>query len=123
MTSRFIPAAAVVTLTLAQAAAPVWSEPASDTTATVRDDARTAGHAIAHGATTVGHEVAHESREAGHSIADHTRAARDTVRDDSKKTGHTIADGARSLARAVHEGFLRLKAGFTGKSGEPPPKS
>ena len=123
MRSRFIPAAAAVTLTLAQAAAPVWSEPASDTTATVRDDARTAGHAVAHGAAGVGHEVADKSREAGHSIADHTRPARDTVRDDSKKAGHAIADSARSVARTVHDGFLRLKAGFTGKSSEPAPKS
>jgi hypothetical protein len=79
MRSKFIPAAAAVTLTLAQAAAPVWSEPAPDITSTVRDDARTAGHAI--------------------------------------------ADSARSVARTVHDGFLRLKAGFAVKSGEPAPKS
>ena len=124
MRSRFIPAAAAVTLTLAQAAAPVCSnEPASDTTATVADDARTAGHAVAHGATTFGHKVADKSRDAGHAIADHTRSTRDTVRDDSKKTGHAIADGARNVGRTVREGMQKLKADMTGKSSEPVPKS
>jgi hypothetical protein len=123
MKARFIWAAAAVTLTLAQAAAPVWCAPASDTTATVKDDARTAGHAVAHGATTVGHTVADKSREAGHAIANGTRSARDSIRDDSKKAGHAIADGARNVGHTVREGMQKLKAGFTGKSDEPAPKS
>jgi len=123
MKAKFITAAAAATLILVDAAAPVWCAPASDTTATVKDDARTAGHAVAHGATTVGHSVADKSRDAGHAIADGTRSARDTVRGDSKKTGHAIADGARHLGRTVKEGVQRLKAGRTGKTGEPAPKS
>jgi hypothetical protein len=123
MKASFIAAAAAVPLILAEAAAPVWCAPASDTTATVKDDARTAGHAVAHGATSVGHTVADKSREAGHAIANGTRSTRDTVRDDSKKAGHAIADGARSVGRTVREGMQKLKAGMTGKSSEPGPKS
>jgi len=45
------------------------------------------------------------------------------VRDDSKKAGHAIADGARNIGRKVREGMEKLKAGVTGKSREPAPKS
>jgi hypothetical protein len=123
MKVRFIWAAAAIALTLAQAAAPVWCAPAPETTTSVKDDARTAGHAVAHSATTVGHAVADKSREAGHAIANGTRSTRDTIRDDSKKTGHAIADGARNIGRSVREGMHKLKAGFTGKSGEPAAKN
>ena len=108
---------------LASAPAPVWCAPPSESATTVKDDARTAGHAVAHGATTVGHSVADKSREAGHEIASGTRSARDTVRDDSKKAGHAIADGARNIGRKVREGMEKLKAGATGKSRQPAPKS
>src|SRR5262249_10947013 len=57
MKASFIAAAVAASLMLAEATAPVWCAPPSDSTATVRDDARTAGHAVAHGATTVGHTV------------------------------------------------------------------
>jgi hypothetical protein len=123
MKARFVAAAAAVPLILTEAAAPVWCAPASDATATVKDDARTAGHAVAHGATSVGHTVADKSREAGHEIANGTRSTRDAIRDDSKKAGHAIADGARTLGRTVREGMQKLKTGVTGKSNEPAPKS
>jgi hypothetical protein len=123
MKARFSWAIAALPLILASALPPVWCEPPADSTTTVGDDARTAGHAVAHGATTVGHTVADKSRQAGHEIASGTRSARDTVRDDSKKTGHAIADGARNIGRKVHEGVEKLKAGVTGKSREPAPKS
>ena len=123
MKASFIAAAVAVSLMLAEATAPVWCAPPSDSTATVKDDARSAGHAVAHGATTVGHTVADKSRDAGHAIANGTRSARDTVRDDSKKTGHAIAEGARNVGRTVREGMQKLKAGMTGKPSEPAPKS
>jgi hypothetical protein len=123
MKARFLAAAAAVPLILAEAAAPVGWAHASDTTATVREDARTAGRAVAHGATTVGHTVADKSRDAGHAIANGTRAARNSIRDDSKRAGHAIADGARNVGRTVREGMQKLKAGTTGKSGEPAPHS
>jgi hypothetical protein len=123
MKARFKAAATAVPLILAVAAAPVWCAPAPDTIATVKDDARTAGHSVAHGATTVGHTVADKSRETGHAIANGTRSARESIRDDSKKAGHAIADGARTVGRTVREGMQKLKAGMTGKSGEPAPKS
>jgi isopentenyl phosphate kinase len=89
----------------------VRAEPA-DTAATVKEDARTAGHAVAHGAASV-----------GHTVADDTRTARDTIRDDSKKAGHSVAEGARNLGRTVRDGFKRLKANLTGKPSKPEPKS
>jgi hypothetical protein len=120
MKARFL-AAAAVPLILAVATAPAWCVPASDTTATVKEDARTAGHAVAHGATTVGHTVADKSREAGHAIANGTRSARNSVRDDSKRAGHAIADGARNVGRTVREGMQKLKDGMTGKPSKPAP--
>jgi hypothetical protein len=123
MKAGFIAAAVAVSFLLAAGAGPAWCAPTSDTTAAVKDDARTAGHAVAHGATSVGHSVADKSREAGHAIANGTRSARDTVRDDSKKTGHAIADGARKVGRTVRDGMQKLKAGMTGKSSQPAPKS
>jgi hypothetical protein len=86
MKARFIRAAAAAALLLAPALVPVQSAETSGTTAAVKDDARTAGHAVAHGATTV---------------------------------GHSIAEGARHLGRTVRDGLERLKAGMTGRSGEP----
>jgi hypothetical protein len=124
MKARFIVAAAAVPLILAEASAPVWSAPDPDTTATLKDDARTAGHAVAHSAASVGHTIADKSREAGHAIANGTRSTRDAIRDDSKKAGHAIGDGARNIGRTVREGMQKLKAGATGKSSQPaPPKS
>jgi hypothetical protein len=91
----------------------------SDTTASVKDDASTAGHAVARGATTLGHNVADKSRAAGHTIADDSRTARDTVRGDSKKAGHSMAEVARKVGRAVRDGFNRAKAGLSGKPSHP----
>ena len=125
MKAGFIPAAtAAVTFMLAPALVPVWGADGSDTGPTLKDDARSAGHAVAHGATTAGHTIADKSREAGHAIADGTRSARNTVRDDSKKVGHAVAEGSRNFGKSVRDGFNRLKAGMTGKSpNEPAPKS
>jgi hypothetical protein len=123
MKASLVRATAAIALMLAPTIAPVWCAPTSDAAATVKDDARTAGQAVAHGATTVGHTVADKSREAGHEVANGTHSARDTIRDDSKKVGHAIADGARSVGRTVREGMQKLKAGFNGKSGAPAAKS
>jgi len=120
--------AAVAVFMLAPAL-PAWSAAASETAGKVKDDAKAAGHAVAHAGHAVadksretGHVVADKSREAGHSIADGTRSARDTVREDSKKTGHAVAEGTRNLGRTIHDGFQRLKAGVTGKRSEPDPR-
>jgi hypothetical protein len=130
MKATFIRAAVAVTFVLAPAWAPVLSAEASETATTVKDDAGAAGHAVAHAGRAVadksretGHAIADKSREAGHSIADSTRSARVTVHEDSKKTGHAIAEGARNLGRTIRDGFQRLKAGMTGKTSGPDPKS
>ncbi len=123
MKARFIPTATAVVLVLAPALMPVRSAESADTSATVKDDARAAGHAVAHGATTVGHAIADKSREAGHAIADGTRSTRATIRDHSKKTGHAVAEGARRVGRTVREGVEKLKASVRGKSDGPAPKS
>jgi hypothetical protein len=125
MRAGFIPAATVaVSFMVVVALVPVWGAAGSDTDPTIKEDAKSAGHAVAHGATTAGHAIGDKSREAGHAIADGTRAARNTVRDDSKKAGHTIADGARNFGKSVRDGFNRLKAAMTGKSPNgPAPKS
>lgn len=125
MKAGFIAAAsAAVAFMLAPALVPALGVDSPDTGPSIKDDAKSAGHAVAHGATTAGHTVADKSREAGHAVANGTRTARDTVRDDSKKAGHAIADGARNFGKSVRDGFNRLKATMTGKSpNEPAPKS
>ena len=112
----------VATVVLFAGLASVARAQTSDTTATVKDDARNAGHAVAHGASTLGHSVAEKSRAAGHTIADDSRTARDRVRDDSKKAGHSMAEAARNVGRAVRDGFTRVKAGLSGKPSQPEPK-
>jgi hypothetical protein len=112
MKATFIRPAAAAAFVLVWGLAQVARAEPPETAATVKDDARTAGHAVAHGAVNV-----------GHTIADDTRTARDTVRDDSKKAGHSIAESARNLGRSVRDGFKRLKAGLRGKPSEPEPKS
>ena len=121
---------AAVAVILLAPALPVWSAEASETAGKVKDDAKEAGHAVAHAGHTIadksretGHAVADKSRDAGHSIADSTRSARDTVREDSKKTGHAVAEGTRNLGRTIHDAFRRLNTGVTGKRSEPDPKS
>lgn len=103
MKAGFIAAAStVLILMLAPSLAPALGVDSSDTRPSIKDDAKSAGHAVAHG----------------------TRTARDTVRDDSKKAGHAIADGARSVGKSVRDGFNRLKGAMTGKPpNEPAPKS
>ena len=124
MKTGFIAAAsAAVTLMLAPSLAPALGVDSSDTGPSIKDDAKSAGHAVAHGATTAGHTIGEKSREAGHAIADGTRTTRDTVRDDSKKAGHAIADGARNIGKSVRDGFNRLRGALTGRSpNEPAPK-
>jgi len=129
MKASFIRATVAVAFILAPAWAPVWSVEASETAVSVKDDAKAAGHAVAHAGHTIadksretGHAIADKSREAGHSVADGSRSARDTVHEDSRKTGHAIAEGARNLGRTIRDGFQRLKAAMTGKPGAPEPK-
>jgi hypothetical protein len=113
---------AALTVALFAGLASVGRAQTSDTTPTVKDDASTAGHAVAHGATALGHSVAEKSRAAGHKIADDSRTARDAVRDDSKKAGHSMAEAARNVGRAVRDGFNRVKAELSGKPSQPEPK-
>src|ERR1700741_4683483 len=40
---------------------------------TIKEDAKTAAHAVAHSARTVGHAVADTSRKVGHEVADTSR--------------------------------------------------
>ncbi|HEY2417245.1 MAG TPA: hypothetical protein VGH84_04955 [Steroidobacteraceae bacterium] len=127
MKASFIRAA--VAVFILAPALPVWSAEPSETAGNVKDDAKAAGHAVAHAGHAIadksretGHVIADKSRETGHSIADSTRSARDTVRQDSKKTGHTVAEGTRNLGRTIRDGFQRLKTGVTGKRSEPDPR-
>jgi hypothetical protein len=73
----------------------------ADTTTTIKDDAKTVGHAVAHSAKAVGH----------------------TVADDSKKVGHAVAHGAKAVGAKAKEGADKVKGAVTGKSDEPAPKS
>ena len=102
MRAIFVRAAAAATFALVLAPAThAQSQEVPNTAATVKDDAKTAGHAVAHGANAVGH----------------------TVADKSRQTGHAIAEGARSVGRSFKDGANKVKAAVTGKSGGPEPKS
>ncbi|GAC1694419.1 MAG: hypothetical protein PVS2B3_04510 [Steroidobacteraceae bacterium] len=103
-------AALAATVTLALNAA--GHAQSTDTTTTIKDDAKTVGHAIAHSATTV-----------GHTVAEKTKPARDTIREDSIKVGHAVAHGAKAVGAKAKEGAGKVKGAVTGKSDEPAPKS
>jgi hypothetical protein len=128
MKARFVRAA--VAVFILAPALPVWSAEPSETAGKVKDDAKAAGHGVAHAGHAIadksretGHVVADKSRAAGHSVADSTRSARETVREDAKKTGHAVGEGTRNLGRTIRDGFQRLKSGVTGKHSEPDPRS
>ena len=110
MKNTLIRAAIAATITLAFNAA-VQAQ-TTDTTTTIKDDAKTVGHAVAHSATTV-----------GHTVADKTKSARDTIREDSKKVGHAVAHGAKTVGEKAKEGAGKVKGAVTGKADEPAPKS
>ena len=112
MKANFLRAAMAATLALAWAAAThAQSTPASDTKTTVKEDAKTVGHAVAHSARTV-----------GHTVAEKTKPARDTIRDDSKKAGHAVAHSAKTVGKKVKDGAEKVKTTVTRKSDEPPSK-
>ncbi|HYM41824.1 MAG TPA: hypothetical protein VET46_03555 [Steroidobacteraceae bacterium] len=66
---------------------------------TIKEDAKTVGHAVADGARTVGHAVADTSRKVGHEVAEKTAPARAAIKEDSKKAGHAIEHGAKTVAQ------------------------
>jgi hypothetical protein len=103
---------AAIAATYALALSAAAHAQSADTTTTIKDDAKTVGHAVAHSATTV-----------GHAVADKTRPVRDTIRDNSKKVGHAVANGAKTVGAKAKEGAGKVKGAVTGKSDEPAPKS
>jgi hypothetical protein len=110
MKNALLRAAIAATLTLAFNAA-VQAQ-STDTTTTIKDDAKTVGQAVAHSATAV-----------GHTVAEKTKATRDTIRDDSKKVGHAVAHSAKAVGEKAKEGAGKVKGAVTGKADEPAPKS
>jgi gas vesicle protein len=88
---------------LAGALSLMTSAPAQETQSggvkeTVKEDAKTVGHAVEHSARTVGHAVADTSRQVGHEVAEKTEPAREAIKEDSRKAGHAIEHGARTVA-------------------------
>ena len=59
--------------------APTQDTQSGGVKATIKDDAKTVGHAVADSARTVGHAVADTSRKVGHEVAEKTAPARGSV--------------------------------------------
>jgi hypothetical protein len=124
MKATFVPAVSSAMLALLLATTALGqNQQISDFKATVREDAKSVGHAFAESARTVGHTVGDKSREAGHAVAATTKSAGQAIRDDSKKAGHAVADGARSVGKSAAEAADKTKAAVTGKPSGPAPKS
>jgi len=111
MKTAIVAAGACLALRVAIPALAAESAANDGAAATVKEDARTAGHAIADGARTVGHEVADKSRAAGHTIAAKSHEA-----------GHAFADAAHEFAKGVAAGAEKLKAAVKHDGGEPAPQ-
>lgn len=71
------------------------------TTTAIKEDAKTAGHAVADGARSVGHSIA----------------------DASRQVGHAVSHGAKAVDAKVKEEAGKAKRTVSGKSEESPPKS
>jgi ABC-type transporter Mla subunit MlaD len=110
MKNTLLRAASAAAITLALTATDLAQN--ADTTTTIKDDAKTVGHAVANSARTV-----------GHAVADKTTPVRDTIRDDSKKVGQAVAHSAKAVGAKAKEGASKVKGAVTGKSSEPAPKS
>jgi len=80
---------------------------------TIKEDAKTAGHAVADASRKVGHEIADTSRKVGHEIADKTAPARETVKEDSKKAGKAVAHSAKAVGKSVKDGAEKAKDAVT----------
>ncbi|HLY51900.1 MAG TPA: hypothetical protein VKQ31_02720 [Steroidobacteraceae bacterium] len=109
----------LATAALAGALSLVTSAPAQETQSTgvketIKEDARTVGHAVEHSAKTVGHAVADTSRKVGHEVAEKTAPAREAIKEDSKKAGHAIEHGAKTVA-------AKTKAAVAPKSDDSKP--
>ena len=86
---------------LALAAAAPAQDTNTGTTAAIKQDARTAGHAVADGARSVGHSVA----------------------DASRRFGHAVSHGAKAVGAKTKEEAGKAKRSMSGKPEESTPKS
>lgn len=63
----------------------------TDVKNTVKEDAKTTGHAVSHSAKTVGHSVADASRSTGHAIADTSRKVTSNVKEGAHKAWASVS--------------------------------
>lgn len=70
-------------------------------TSTIKEDAVSVGHAVAHGAQTVGHAVANESKVVAHKVAEKSTAFGHVVAKESKTVGHTVAAKSTETGHAI----------------------
>jgi hypothetical protein len=70
-------------------------DPPSDVKSTIKEDAKTTGHAVSHSAKTVGHTVADKSKTAGHAIADASKKIASDVKEGTQKAWSAVS-GSKS---------------------------
>lgn len=99
--------------------------------ATIKQDAKEVGHAIARDSKqvgqavardskAVGHAVADKSRQVGHAVAESSREAGHTIAQDSKKVGAAVAHGAQTVGKAAKEDTKKVKATVTSRTTDEP---
>jgi hypothetical protein len=88
-------AVGVVAVSLFLGAAVHAGDTPADVKDTVKEDAKTTGHAVSHSAKTVGHSVADKSRSAGHAIADTSRKITSSVKEGAHKAWAAVG-GSKS---------------------------
>ena len=97
-------AARLCVLWLAAAAATIPALAADDQAAnTIKQDAKTAGHAVSEGAKTVGHTISEDAKKVGHSVSEGAKSAGHAVSENAKKVGHSVSEGAKSAGHTVSE--------------------
>jgi len=81
----------VSALSLMSAAAVRAGDTPSDVKSTIKEDAKTTGHAVSHSAKTVGHAVADKSKSAGHAIADTSKKIASDVKQGTHKAWSAVS--------------------------------
>jgi len=95
MKAVLIRALLAATLSLSFGSVVRAGDPPSDVKSTIKEDAKTTGHAVSHSAKTVGHAVADKSKTAGHAIAESSKKIASDVKEGTHKAWAAVS-GSKS---------------------------
>jgi hypothetical protein len=91
MKPAFVAAAVAGAVIVLLGAAALAQDTNTGTTTAIKQDAKTAGHAVADGARSVGHSVAEASRQFGHAVSHGAKAVGDKTKEEAGKAKRTMS--------------------------------